>query len=365
LKENLHHWVGINLALSANLRSAKIIRRNFPSISEVFTAGKAELTALGIDAKFAEDLVSPDLPARAERMIEKLGKKGIEIITVEDDTYPEYLRETFDPPLVLYCAGDIRLLKKPAVAIVGARKPTPYGRAVGERLAHDLAQRGLVIVSGLARGIDTAAHWGALSGGKTIAVMGSGLEIVYPRENKRIFEEIERKGVVISELPPASPPLGFHFPMRNRIISGLALGLVVVEATSRSGSLISARLALEQNREVMAVPGAVTSDLSRGTNWLLKTGARLVESWEDVIEGLPSPFREALNQREEPLEPPPVLSSQEEKIYRLLRDDIQTHIDDVVEESKMSVSEVLSLLLQLELKGVIRQNPGKNFQRKL
>lgn len=366
MKEKLHYWVGINLVLASHLRSAAVVRRRFPSISGVFTAGEAGLRSLGLDAREAKALASPGLTVRAERLVERLGKQGVEIVTIDDEAYPEYLREIFDPPLVLYCAGDIRLLKEPAVAIVGARKPTPYGRAVSEKLAHDLAVRGLAIVSGMARGIDTAAHWGALKGGKTIAVMGSGLERIYPRENKRVFEEIERKGVVISEFPPDSPPLGFHFPLRNRIISGLALALVVVEATRKSGSLISARLALEQNREVMAVPGAITSDLSRGTNWLLKTGAKLVASWEDVIEELPSPVREAVNQRgEETLESPPALDSREEKIYGMLRNDAQKHIDVLVEESGMSVSEVLSLLLQLELKGVIYQNPGKYFQRKL
>jgi DNA processing protein len=257
-------------------------------------------------------------------------------------------------------------LKGPAVSVVGARKPSPYGRAVAERLARDLASRGLVIVSGLARGVDSIAHWGALEGGKTVAVLGSGLENIYPRENRALFEKIIEQGAVVSEFPPKSPPLGFHFPLRNRIISGLSYAVVVVEATKKSGSLISARLALEQNREVMAVPGNITSELSLGTNLLIQAGAKLVESWEDVVEELPSPLKEQLlNQKEEEMEERPSMSEQEKRVFEHLKPDSLTHVDELVDETEFSVSETLSFLLNLELKGLIYQRPGKYFQRRL
>jgi DNA processing protein len=218
----------------------------------------------------------------------------------------------------------------------------------------------------LARGIDSIAHWGALEGGKTVAVLGSGLENIYPRENRRLFEKIIERGAVISEFPAKSPPLGFHFPIRNRIISGLSLALVVVEATRKSGSLISARLALDQNREVMAVPGNITSDLSQGTNWLIKTGAKLIECWEDVAEELPSPLKEELlSQKKEGKKKPVSLNPREEKMFSLLKPDSLTHIDELIEGSDLSVSEVLSVLLNLELKDLIVQRPGKYFQRRL
>jgi DNA processing protein len=254
-----------------------------------------------------------------------------------------------------------------AVSIVGARKPTPYGRAVAEKLAFDLASRGMVIVSGLARGIDSVAHWGALRGGRTVAVMGSGLDVVYPKENRRLFEEILETGAVITEFPLGSSPLGYHFPMRNRIISGLSLAVVVIEATKRSGSLITARLALEQNREVMAVPGNTTSELSRGTNWLVKTGAKLVERWEDVAEELPSPAKDQLLAQagEKTAQALPSVNADEQKVLALLKTDELTPVDELVEQTEFSVSEILSLSLQLELKGYISQYSGKNFQRKI
>ncbi|MDH5468891.1 MAG: DNA-processing protein DprA, partial [Candidatus Aminicenantes bacterium] len=247
MENSLEYWIALNLALADDLKAAKKVVDHFPRLADAFTAGVDDFTVLGIDRERAERLASPKLLDQAQREIEKLAKKKYSILTQEDGSYPEYLREIFDPPFVLYCAGRVEALKGPAVSIVGARKPSAYGRAVAERLARDLASRGLVVVSGLARGIDSIAHWGALKGGRTVAVLGSGLDIIYPRENRSLFEKIIEQGAVVSELPLQSPPLGFHFPLRNRIISGLSLALVVVEATRKSGSLISARLALEQN----------------------------------------------------------------------------------------------------------------------
>jgi DNA processing protein len=367
LEDHLKYWVALNIVLGAKLKEIKKILARFPDIRDLFYASAADLEALGLDEENATRLVSPGVLERAEKEIEKLHRKKYTILTLEDRDYPSFLRETFDPPCVLYCAGKVDVLGVLAVSIVGARKPTPYGRAVAEKLAFDLASRGMVIVSGLARGIDSVAHWGALRGGRTVAVMGSGLDVVYPKENRRLFEEILETGAVITEFPLGSSPLGYHFPMRNRIISGLSLAVVVIEATKRSGSLITARLALEQNREVMAVPGNTTSELSRGTNWLVKTGAKLVERWEDVAEELPSPAKDQLLAQagEKTAQALPSVNADEQKVLALLKTDELTPVDELVEQTEFSVSEILSLSLQLELKGYISQYSGKNFQRKI
>ncbi|MBN1222915.1 MAG: DNA-processing protein DprA [Candidatus Aminicenantes bacterium] len=366
MDKNLRYWVALNQALVENLGVLSKIVQHFPSVQEVFRPSSiADLKACGLDEEKAGILTSNDTLAVAEREIEKLAQKKYTILTLEDRRYPDYLREIFDPPCVLYCAGNVEVFSRPSISIVGARKPTPYGRAVAEKLARDLASRGLVVVSGMARGIDSLAHWGALQGGNTAAVLGSGLDRVYPKENRMLCAKIKEKGVVVTEYPLTSPPLGHHFPMRNRIISGLSLAVVVIEAAAKSGSLISARLALEQNRDVMAVPGNLTSEMSRGTNWLIKRGAKLVEDWRDVVEELPSYLREQLLTEETEEVCQPEMNAREEHIYTRLRADSQLHVDDLVEMTNLSVSEVLSLLLHLELKGLVVQSAGKYFQRKL
>lgn len=363
---NLTYWVAFNLVLAEKLGLARKIIQHFSSVGDLFKARAADFLALGVEKEIAELLSSPKVLERANKEIDWCRKKGYAILTVEDSAYPGCLREIFDPPFVLYCAGRVEVLDKASVSIVGARKPNPYGRAVTEKIAQDLASRGLVVVSGLARGIDSMAHWGALKGGETVAVLGSGLGNIYPKENRDLFEKIVERGAVVSEYPSNSKPLGFHFPLRNRIIAGLSLALLVVEGTLKSGSLISARLALEQNREVMAVPGNTTSELSRGTNWLIKTGAKLVESWSDVVEELPLPDKERLlNQKEEGEERATVLAGDERRLFDLLSPDSLTHIDEIVEKTDWSVSETLFLLLNLELKGLVFQSPGKHYQRNL
>lgn len=366
VEKSRKYWVALNLVFAESLKAAKRIIDHFLTPANAYEAGSKELVALGIEEKKARAFTSSATLERACREIERLEEKKYSVLTLEDAEYPEYLREIFDPPFVLYCAGVVDVLKGPAVSIVGARKPTAYGRAVTERLACDLASRGLVIVSGLARGIDSIAHWGALEGGKTIAVLGSGLENIYPRENYPLFSKIAETGCIVSEFPLKSPPLGYHFPIRNRIISGLSLALVVIEASKKSGSLISARLALEQNREVMAVPGNITSDLSQGANWLIKAGAKPVEKWEDVAEELPSPLKEnLLSQKEEEKTKMAPLNFREKSIFELLKPDALIHVDKLVEMSELSVSELLVVLLSLELKGCIIQRAGKYFQRRL
>jgi len=365
LPREIYH-VALNLVLAEQPSRIKKVFERFTNLPDAFRSPQEELLSIGLDEDEAGELSSPEIFDRAQKEIDRGRKKGYSLLTLEDVEYPAYLREIFDPPGVLYCAGDLEALQGPAVAIVGTRRPSPYGRAVAEKLAEDLASRGVVIVSGLALGIDSIAHWGALKGGRTVAVLGSGLDNIYPRQNRKLFQKIAENGAVVSEFPLDAPPFAAHFPRRNRIISGLARAVIVVEAAAKSGSLITARMALEQNREVMAVPGNVTSDMSKGTNGLIKTGAKLIEGWEDVAEELPSPLREKLlGQRTGETQPLPLMTEQEAEIYRLLKADELTHIDELLDTITCSVSELLALLLNLEIKGLILQSPGKYFQRRM
>lgn len=360
------YWVALNFLLSDRPYMIRKVAASFPDLRDFFRTSSLKLQSLGLDEGRINAVTSSKVLDSASRELEKIAKKKYFLLTMEDELYPPMLREVFDPPFVLYGAGEPATLRTPCVAIVGTRTPSPYGRAVAEKLAEDLASRGITIVSGLARGIDSISHAAALRNGKTVAVLGSGLEAIYPRENKKLSEKIIEKGTVISEFPLDAEPLFYHFPQRNRIISGLSLATVIVEASDRSGSLITARLALEQGREVMAVPGNITSEESRGANWLIKNGAKLVESWRDVAEELPSPVREKILSAEEgePKKEIP-LSLEEKKIWELLRPDSLIHVDDLAEKTEFSISNLLSILLQLELKGLIVQTPGKYFQRRL
>jgi DNA processing protein len=282
------------------------------------------------------------------------------VITLADDAYPARLRQIPDPPLVLHFRGDPSLLQRPGLAIVGSRKASPYAINAAELLARQLAPTGLVIVSGLALGIDSAAHAAALdAGGTTIAVLGTGIDVVYPRNNRRLFGRIEEHGLIVTELPPGSPPRPEHFPVRNRIISGLTYGAVVVEATSHSGSLITARMALEQNREVFAVPGSIFSPGSEGTHRLVQTGAKLVHDAQDVIDELPSELGLRLAQTPPDPEPDAPLS---EVLAAMTREDT-AHIDPLATRLGLTPAAVAEALLELELGGWIRAMPGARYVR--
>jgi len=363
---NPRDWIAFNRVFAEDLKSAEKIYKHFPSIQKARLASPREIISLGVDPQKAKEFTSSKNLELAAKDVERCKRKGYTFLTLDDPSYPEALKETFDPPFVLYIAGRMEVLKESSISIVGARKPTAYGRAVADRLAQDLAGLGLVVVSGMARGIDSISHWGALKEGQTVAVLGSGFEDVYPPENKKLMKTIVENGAVISEFPLHAFPAPQHFPQRNRIISGMSLATVVIEATSRSGSLITARLALEQNREVMAVPGNITSKLSQGTNWLIKDGAKAVESWKDVVEELTSPLKEALlAKKKKDKKEAPKLNEKEKKIYAQLTLEKDKHIDELVVSCSFSVSETLSALLNLELKGLIIQLPGKYFMRKL
>jgi DNA processing protein len=360
-------WLAMNFVFYGPGAAARRVLGRFPAVTDIFRARRADLDGLRLDGRAVEAIVTGRAIDRARGELEKIGRKAYTLLTLDSPGYPGYLREIFDPPFVLYCEGDPEVLRNPAVAVVGARRPTPYGRAVAERLAGDLAGRGCVIASGLAAGIDACAHRGALKKGRTVAVLGSGLDVPYPWENRGLHREIAGLGAVVTELALGSPPLAENFPVRNRIISGLSVGLVVVEAARRSGSLITARLALSQDREVMAVPGNVTSELSAGPNGLIREGARPVASWEDVAEGLPSPWRENLLARREEKEENSgaSLSRDERRLLEALPVDAAVPIDELAERTGFPASSLLALLLGLELAGVVVQHPGKEFQRRM
>ncbi|MGB7681998.1 MAG: DNA-processing protein DprA [Candidatus Acidiferrales bacterium] len=309
----------------------------------------------------------------AAKELAQVQQAGCQLLSWEEPEYPRLLREIYDPPPLLYVRGNMELLNRHLISIVGARRPTPYGNQIAERLGRDLAARGLVVVSGLARGIDACAHKGALStpAGTTIAVLGSGIDVVYPKENKKLFEEIEKRGAIISEFPMGTFPGAQNFPIRNRVISGMSLGVVCVEGAQYSGSLITSRLAMEFGREVFGVPGNITQPTSFGPNQLIKQGAKLVTGWEDVIEELPTPIRAELLPVESPssMERAEMvqesLAPGERALYDLLGVDEARQIDDLVEISGQTSSDVLSALFELELKGVVRQLPGKQFLKVL
>jgi DNA processing protein len=300
---------------------------------------------------------------------------------LDDGVYPSSLREIYDPPIVLYVKGAwSECLDQPCIGVVGSRKCSTYGQNSAMMLARDLAQRGVTVVSGFARGIDAAAHRGALeAGGRTVAVLGTGIDEVYPRDHKKLAEEIlANGGALVSQFPLGTPPVSENFPYRNRIISGLSLGVVVVEAAENSGSLITARLAIEQNREVFAVPGNITSRNSFGTNYLIKgAGAKLVQQWQDIATEmppqlaaklLPPPFTEKVRQSalaDRLAFVPEGLSQTETSVFRLLTPDSPAHVDWLVDKSKLPISELTAALLALEMRELVRALPGRCFVRRL
>lgn len=358
-------WLALNHLVSAGLLSAKRALSLFDSEERLFHPEDDWLNFYKISPGAREKLLSGELLDWAAGELEKLKKKEYTLLTFEEARYPQLLREIVEPPLVLYCLGQPEVLSWAAVAVIGSRKPTAYGRAMAGKFSEELAAAGLVVVSGLARGVDTLAHRGALRGGRTIAVLGSGLERIYPRENRMLAERIAEEGAVVSEFPLDSEPWGFHFPLRNRVISGLSLACLVVEGSLKSGALITARLANDQGREVMAVPGQVDSELSRGTNYLIKQGAKLVESAEEVLQELPEPWREAaLSLLGNKKQTRPELEGREKQVYEALPENSAIQIDDLSDKIQVAVAELLTILLSLEMKEMVVQEAGKFFRRR-
>jgi DNA processing protein len=356
------------LVRGLGLRSANALIQHFKSFESVFQSSMNELEHLGIPPEVGEDLLSSKSEERAQQELDKAAAIGVTIIDILDPAYPPLLREIYDPPIVLYVRGKKWAADIPQLAIVGTRRPTGYGINCAERLAEDLAARGLAITSGLARGLDAAAHRGALRGGITYAVFGCGLDFIYPKENRKLADLVEENGAVLTEFPLGTPPSPQNFPIRNRIIAGLSLGVVVVEAAEYSGSLITARLALEGNREVFAVPGNITSPNSFGPHVLIRQGAKLVASWQDVVEELPHPIREKILVplvAEMRAQPEPQLDEAQMKVWNLLSLQQAVSIDTLLSRLPLSTSEVYSALLNLETGEYVRQLPGKKYIRRM
>ena len=371
------YWLALSLTPGLGpTRGRKLVER-FGNVQEIFQASLTELEAENLQAQSAQHLALGKSLELAHDEMARAIAAGVLVLCREDALWPARLNEIYDPPLVLYARGNPAALGQPGIAVVGTRHPTPYGIGMAERLSCDLAARGLVIFSGMARGVDTAGHRGAIKArGRTVAVFGTGVDVIYPRENKKIAEGIlESGGTLVSEFPLATFAAPQNFPIRNRIISGLSLGVLVVEAGEYSGTRITARCALEQSREIFAVPGNVISRNSWGPNTLIKQGAKLTATWEDVWEELPAGVKHQLESEwgsqaseEKPLEASlfqEQLTPREKKILGVLRQEELTHIDEIIErlEPEVSSSEIFAALFELELSGKIKQMPGKNYVR--
>src|SRR5947199_7050507 len=346
-------WIALNMTPGVGPRVTARLLEHFGSAEAIFDAPRRELALLRLTPESIESIANRELHARAEGEIERVRKLGGDILVLDDGVYPSLLREPYDPPVVLYVKGVwAECLERPCVAIVGSRRCSTYGQNAALMLSRELASRGVTIISGLARGIDAAAHRGALeAGGRTVAVLGTGIDEVYPRDHRKLAAEIlERGGALVTQFPLGTPPVAENFPYRNRIISGLSLGVVVVEAAENSGSLITARLALEQGREVYAVPGNITSRNSFGTNYLIKgAGAKLVQQWQDVVAEFPPEIAAVLlppevkekragrSSADAPL--PSDISDGERALLKLLSYDEAAHIDALAEASGLPVSE--------------------------
>jgi len=358
------YWLALKFVPGIGNAGYQRLLQYFNTPENVFQASKSELSKIeGIKKSSISAIVNFNLDDKVHRELSLIDKYGVSLITIKDPLYPKNLSHIPDAPCLLYVKGTFREVDGWAVSVVGSRMATHYGKTVTEKICRDLAKRGITIVSGMARGIDTAAHCGALiGGGRTIAVLGSGIDVIYPPENKGLYERIVENGAVISEFPMGTPPYSQNFPIRNRIISGLSLGVVIVEATHRSGSLITAQLALDQGREVFAVPGSVGSFKSMGTHRLIKQGAKLVEHANDIIEEI-HPFYQVGEQfQSHPEDKKLNLTPDERTIYNHL-EAYPMHIDELARKTKLSMGETLSLLLGLELKGLVKHLPGKMFVR--
>jgi len=362
------YWLALPRVRGVGPRVARVLLERLGEAPAIFAAGENDLVAAGIYRTTARNLLQFDGFARLEQELCELQRLGGRLVRWSDPDYPANLREIADPPPVLYLLGTLTAGERDCVAVVGARSASDAGRHMARRLGLELAAKGITVVSGLARGIDSEAHHGALeAGGRTLAVMGSGLDRIYPQEHRKLAElMVARGGALLSELPLGSPPVPENFPVRNRIIAGLCLGVVVVEAAEQSGSLITARRALEQNRQVFAVPGSPLTGKARGSNRLLKEGARLVECVEDVIEDLAP----QLSGRRVPPAPAasPARAPASAKVSEQLRAVVdhlppgeKVHIDAIVESSGLSAQIILRMLLELELAGMVIQHPGKLF----
>jgi DNA processing protein len=377
-REEELYWLALTLVPGLGTRTAGKLLERFRTPQAVFRASRTELEGAGVSGAVAQSIVSGCSFEDAVDQQRKMTEHATVAIPLTDPRYPTQLREIFDPPVLLFARGKLELLQPFHFGVVGTRRPTPYGLAVTERLSADLARAGLTIVSGMARGIDSAAHKGALSaGGDTVAVLGCGVDVVYPSENRKLAADLAAKGLLISEFAMGATAFPQNFPVRNRIISGMGSGVLVVEGAQYSGSSITAKLALDQGREVFAVPGNITSKASWGPNLLIKQGAKLVQDWNDVIVELPAEVRRQLIERgrarllgSDPASPPANGASQPDgslpeigrRVLATLKVDAAIHLDDLLQALEdSSPSELIAALFELEMLGLVKQLPGKNF----
>jgi len=368
----LKYWIALkSIAGVGNITFPALVDR-FGSLPAIFAAPVSKLNEIpGISKNIAAGIVGFNDWGKVKAELELIDKNEIKIITYQDELYPAKLMNIYDRPPFLYVRGNLNK-NDINIAVVGSRLASTYGKYTTEKISRELALKGLTIVSGMARGIDSVAHRGALTAhGRTSAVLGSGLDVIYPPENKKLFTDIIQNGAVISEFPPGTPPLSANFPTRNRIISGMSYGVVIVEAGEKSGSLITARLALEQGREVFAVPGSIDSAGSRGTNKLIKQGAKLIENIDDILEEIFPQFDGTIvlkppsvsNSEVIAAKPAEILSTVDQKIISYISGS-RVHIDDLISSTGLSSADILGALTTLELKGIIQQHPGKFFSLK-
>lgn len=372
------HWLSLRMVPGLGTRGAYRLIEKFKSPQAIFRASTSELEGAGLSPALARTISSGCTFEEGVDQQAKLRETGATAITIYDPLYPERLRDIYDPPVVLFAKGRTELIGSYGIAVVGTRRPSPYGLAAAERLSADLAQAGLTITSGMARGIDTTAHKAALSvDGNTIAVFGCGVDVLYPADNRRLYDQIARSGLLLSEFPMGTPAYPQNFPIRNRIVSGLSLGVLVIEGAQHSGSAITARLASEQSREVFAVPGNITSRMSWAPNLLIKQGsAKLVQEWSDVTNELsPQVRRDLVNRGQQILlagaEPPAggqepevitPLQQLSKRILQSLKVDESKQLDDLIESFEgVSSSEMIAALFDLEMNGLVRQLPGRQF----
>jgi DNA processing protein len=377
-QETLLYWLALHLTPGLGAQRALRLVKVFGHPERIFHASLSELEAAmpQLPKATAESIHAGIAFEEAADEIRKIEGAGVEVAPYQDPRYPARLREIYDPPILLYIRGRAELLQGHTLAVVGTRRPTPYGKAVAEKLSRDMVRLGLTHVSGMARGVDAASHAGALEGGgNTVAVLGTGVDAPYPKENRKLYDEIAHRGCVISEFRMGTTPFPQNFPLRNRIISGMSLGVMVVEGAQYSGSLITARLAIEHNREVFAVPGNIVSAQSWGPNLLIKDGAKLVQTADDIVEELPLEIRTELaaraqQRREEAAADPgkgfdlALASPSAKRVYKTLALDEARHVDDIIREcGDIAPPQTLAALSELELLGAIRQLPGKTFIR--
>lgn len=358
---DIGYWVSLHRTLFFHAKKYIWLKKCFKSAQEIWQSSRNQLKKIGLTDLEIDKIVNNRNKIKPDQELNKLLNLNVRVIFYDDELYPENLRNIFNPPAMLYLRGILKPEDYKSIAIVGARKATPYGAMMAEKIAGDLANNGVCVVSGMARGIDTAAHKGCLNkNGRTIAVLGCGVDVVYPQENKKLMSGIMATGAVISEFPLGTMPLPIYFPIRNRIISGLSLGTVVVEAAEKSGSLITADQALEQGREVFAVPGNITSNFSKGPHKLIKQGAKIVENVQDILEEFPWLFGTL---KKSPLlipSGPTQLTLDENIIFRFLSAE-PIHIDNLIGLTGLPSGKTASQLMVMELKGLVRQLPGQFY----